>query len=264
MESSKVEKAEPATEGGGSERSTIEFPYSDIENAQEVVRGVHAVGGTSCTYEQLAANFGAEPKGGGFRLRVNGAKTYGVIDYERGGTIRITDLGFRMIDAAQERAAKVDAFLSVPLFNRVYEEFKGRQLPPQAGLERSLRGLGVGPKVADRARQVMLRAAKQAGFMDLQPDRLTLPPIKSEKPPEKKDENKGAGAGGTGSGGGRHPFIDGLIQTLPAPNTPWSTKDRANWLNTAANIFKIIYQSEDSDDIVITVEKGKSNGEDLV
>jgi len=257
MESPKVEHAEPLSEGG-QERSRIEFPYTDVENAQEIVRGVHEVGGTSCTYEQLAAHLGAEPKGGGFRIRVNGAKTYGAIDYERGGTIRITDLGFRLIDADQERAARVDAFLKVPLYSKVYEEFKGRQLPPQAALERMLRTFGVGAKVADRARQVMLRAARQAGFMDLQADRLTLPPIRSDKPAEKKDEVKGSGIGGAGSGGGRHPFIDGLIQTLPAPNTPWSTKERANWLNTAANIFNIIYQSEDSDDIKITLEKGKS------
>jgi hypothetical protein len=186
------------------------------------------------------------------------AKTYGVIDYERGGTIRITDLGFQLIDAEQERAAKVEAFLNVALFNKTYEEFKGRQLPPQAGLERALRGFGVAPKVADRARQVLLRAAKQAGFMDLQPDRLTLPPIRNDKPPEKR-EDKNPGTGGTGAGGGgRHPFIDGLIQTLPAPNTPWSTRDRANWLNTAASIFRMIYQSEDSDDIEIIIKKGKT------
>jgi hypothetical protein len=263
MESQKVEKPEAAA----TERSTIEFPYSDIDNAQEIVRGIHAIGGTACTYEQLAAHLNAEPKGGGFRLRVNGAKTYGVVDYERGGTIRITDLGYRLIDTEKERAARVDAFLSVPLFSKAYEEFKGRQLPPQAGLERTLRSFGVGAKVADRARQVMLRAAKQAGFLELQPDRLTLPPVKTEKPADtiKKDEGKGAGTGGTGSGGGiRHPFIEGLIQTLPAPNTPWSTKERANWLNTAANIFKIIYQSEDSDDITITVEKGETTANDLV
>jgi len=239
--------------GVGVERSTIEFPYTDVDNTQEIVRGVHNVGGTSCTYEQLAAHLNAEPKGGGFRLRVGGAKLYGVIEYERGGTIRITDLGHRMIDPQQERAAKVDAFLNVPLFKRVFDEFKGRQLPPQAGLERAMRSFGVGVKVADRARQVMLRAAKQAGFLDLQPDRLTLPPIKSEKPadPPKKDEQK---TGGGSGGGGRHPFIEGLIQTLPEPNTPWSTKDRANWLNTAANIFKIIYQSDDAEEIAVTIK----------
>lgn len=242
MESQKAEAADGA--GGNSERSTIEFPYSDIDNAQEIVRGVHAVGGTACEYEQLAAHLKAEPKGGGFRLRVNGAKTHGYIEYERGGLIRITELGLRLIDPQEERAAKAEGFLNVPLYQKVYETFKGRQLPQQAGLERTLRGLGVGPKVADRARQVMLRAAKQAGYLELVPDRLTAPPIrKTEKTAEVRTETKSTG----------HPFIDGLIQTLPAPNKAWSTQDRMNWLVTANSIFKMIYQNDDQAEITISM-----------
>ena len=62
-------------EGGSNERSTIEFPYGDLDSALDVVRGVHSVGGTNCEYDQLAAQMGMEAKGGGFRTRVNSAKT---------------------------------------------------------------------------------------------------------------------------------------------------------------------------------------------
>ena len=42
----------------------------------------------------------------------------------------------------------------------------------------------------------------------------------------------------------RHPFIEGLLQTLPPPHTDWAATDRAKWLQTAANIFDLIYKGE--------------------
>jgi hypothetical protein len=236
------------------ERSTIDFPYTDLDNAVEIVKGVHAVGGTACDYEQLAAQLTVEAKGGGFRLRVNGAKTYGLLSYERGGRITLTDLGRKMNDPQQERAARVEAFLTVPLYKRVYEEFKGGPLPPQAGLERAMVSLGVGPKVADRARQVMLRSARQAAFFELAQDRLTAPPLRpGEQPPaDAGKDRKPPNTGGSGDDGGvTHPLIQGLLQTLPKPNTPWSSTERYNWLTMANSIFKIIFQSQDSGDVTV-------------
>ncbi|SCC91307.1 conserved hypothetical protein [Thiomonas sp. X19] len=116
------------------ERSTIEFTYTDLDNAIEVVKAVHNVGGTACDYDQLAAGLGMEAKGGGFRMRVLGAKAYGLLTYERGGRITLTELGKKIIDPEHARSSRVDAFLNVALYQRVYEQFKGSQLPPQAGL----------------------------------------------------------------------------------------------------------------------------------
>ena len=104
--------------------------------------------------------------------------------------------------------------------------------------------------------------------MDLQPDRLTLPAIKEGGRQEtKKDEKRDQGNGGNGGGGGgitQHPFIDGLIQTLPVTGAPWSTKERLNWLITANSVFKMIYQSEDDAEITLAVKPGKGNADDLV
>lgn len=269
MESqTKADVTEMPDQNAVGNRSTIEFPYTDLDNAVETVRGVHAAGGNACDFDQLAAQLDVEAKGGGFRLRVNGAKAYGLITYERGGRITKTELGRRIIDASQERAARADAFLMVPLFAKVFETFKGSPLPPQAGFERSLINLGVGSKVADRARQVLLRSAKQAGFFELKNDRLTLPPIKAGEgapPPDQDREkdrhsNRGGNSGGSGSGTG-HPLIDGLIQTLPVPNTPWSTKERHNWLVMANSIFKMIYQTQDDGEVEVVhkPEPGAAN-----
>jgi hypothetical protein len=61
--------------------------------------------------------------------------------------------------------------------------------------------------------------------------------------------NKNLGGGGKGGGGGekpRHPFIEGLLRTLPDPDTEkqWPLEKRIKWLQTAANIFDLIYEGE--------------------
>ena len=257
MESNaKARVSEIPKEGGASERSTIEFPYADLDSSVEIVRGVHAVGGTACEYDQLAAHLGLESKGGGFRMRVGGAKIFGLLTYERGGRITLTELGRQIIDSQSERVARADAFLKVPLFTRVFEDFKGRQLPPIAGLERALAGFGVGAKVVKNARQVLMRSAKQAGYFELSADRLTAPPNRGNHVGEqlpKIDPNSNGGKGADGGGGGMdlHPFIEGLLKTLPKPETNWPIAGRLKWLQAASHVFDLIYVSESSDQNVM-------------
>jgi hypothetical protein len=50
---------------------------------------------------------------------------------------------------------------------------------------------------------------------------------------------------GKGGGGGNHdPLILGLFQKLPEPDADWPAKDRLKWLQTAANIFDLVYKGE--------------------
>lgn len=251
------------------ERSTIDFPYTDLDNAADVVRGVYNAGGMACEFEQLAAQLNVEAKGGGFRLRINGAKSYGLITYERGGRISLTDLGRQLIDPHTERLARMNAFLSVPLYVKVYEQFRGGPLPPQAGLERAIESMGVGAKVKDKARQVLLRSAKQAGFFDAASDRLVKPNIRDDQggnagekqagaPEERKPQKGGGGGGGQDD---LHPLIQGLLMTLPPTGADWSGQERVNWLTMASSIFKMIYKSDDGSDIAIsmTSHQGGSN-----
>ncbi|WP_139350200.1 hypothetical protein [Rhodanobacter sp. C03] len=251
-------------------RSTVQFPYSDLDAAIEVVRGVHNAGGTACDSDQLAAEMKMEAKGGGFRMRITGAQTFGLIVYERGGRISLTDLGRQIIDSATERQARVSAFLTVELYAKVYEQFKGGPLPPQAGLERAIGTLGVGAKVRDRARQVLLRSAKQGGFFEAAADRLVKPSIKTDtgisqgQLDEKDNRDKGRSGGGGGNDDELHPLIRGLLQTLPAPGGVWGVSDRLDWLNMANSILKMIYKSgPNAGDINITIaqkEGGGTNG----
>jgi hypothetical protein len=80
------------------------------------------------------------------------------------------------------------------------------------------------------------------------------------------DGNRGGGTGGAGGGGlppdpkendrARHPFIQGLLKTLPEPETNWAAEGRAKWLQAAANIFDLVYKG--SGEIHITAKADPS------
>ena len=40
---------------------------------------------------------------------------------------------------------------------------------------------------------------------------------------------------------GLHPFFQGLLDTLPGPGADWPQAQREQWLETARNIFALIY-----------------------
>jgi hypothetical protein len=240
----------PEAEGGERERSTIAFPYLDLDDAVEVAKAVHTVGGSSCQWDQLAAQLGAAAKGGGFRVRVQTAKMFGYLTYDR-GSVTLTESGKRLSDADQEKAAKVEGFLTIPLYNKVYEQFKGGTLPPPAGLETAMVNLGVAQKQKDKARQVFQRSATQAGFFAFGNSKLVMPSIKASAPaaaplvvepdaePEKKKKKEEDDAPR------RHPLIEGLLKELPEPQSEWTSDERRKWLEMASTIFNVIYKDAD-------------------
>src|SRR5437667_10921110 len=76
----KEEKAEKDARG----RSTIAFPYLDLEDAEEIASAIHTNAGTGCSIEQLAGFLNQSARGGGFRIRILSAKTFGLIDNPHG------------------------------------------------------------------------------------------------------------------------------------------------------------------------------------
>lgn len=238
-------------------KSTIDFPYLDLENAIDIVKAVHKVEGDRCEWNQLATSLGVAPEGGGFRMRMLTAKTFGLLTYEK-GQVMLTDWGIRATDPNHEKRARYAAFMCVELFSKLFERYNGQQLPPVAAIERAIENLGVAPKQKDKVRQVFLRSAKQAGLFELATDRLSIPPglnsqkseADSAKGAEQKpgDESKQMNGGGAGGGGQYHPFIQGLLQKLPSPDSEWPLEARKKWLATAANIFGLMYAHSDGQD----------------
>jgi hypothetical protein len=257
------------------EQSTIQFAYGDLDDGIRVARGIMTCGGVPCAADQLAAILGQTPTGGAFRGNVATARIFGLVDFV-GGKYLLTELGFAITDPKRERAARADAFLKVPLYRKVYEEFRNRQLPPRPlPLEHAFVGFGVASKQKDKARQAFDRSAQQAGYFDHgSRDRLIRPAVAdisgqqpgdgvdasrpTEIEPDTRDRHGGSGGGGGGTTvrGRLHPFIQGLLDSLPEPETNWAEEGRAKWLQAAANIFDLMYKGDAS----ITVQSTKNKG----
>jgi len=243
------------TEDGGADGdrliSTIAFPWADLDNAIRVAKGVYKVGGTSLSLEQLAAELDVSVKGGGYRLMYSAARTFGLVTLSQ-GNLTLTELGRRINDPKDEKAARAEAFLKAPLYRALYDIYKGGTLPPASGLEAEMFKLGVVKKATERARQVFQKSAQQAGFFAYGPEKLVMPAsggtliAEPQRQPERHTEPHKGEHGGDGGGGGRHPFIAGLLKELPAEGSDWPTVDRVKWLKTAAMLFEFIYKNGDN------------------
>jgi hypothetical protein len=253
--------ADPAPDGPSEAQkklqSTIQFPYGDLDDAVDFAKAIHAVGGQSCGIDQVAGYLKQVPSSGAFRLRLSYPRIFGITENER-GTVRLTELGKRVVDAQQEAAARVEAFLHVPLYKAIFDNYKGYTLPPPAALEREMANLGVSPKQTDKARQAFERSAKQAGFTWAGPDRLVMPAMKDKgenagAPPESKPlENGTPGAdqrGKRGGGGGGEPpdrneLMGMLLRFLP--NDGLDNEQLARWLRAAEINLRMAYNTTGS------------------
>lgn len=257
------EVQQPQASGEERGRSTVEFPYFDLDSAVEIAQAVRDLGVTSCDPASLATKLNMAPDGGGFRMRLITSKVFGLINYGRsaGGQVELTDLGQTVTDPSTERRGRLDAFMSISLYRTLFERLKGQVLPPPPAIERLMETMGVAPKQKDKARQVFLRSAKQAGLFELSNDRMTPPAnlgaVNAAPPPAATGAAEHQSARKRGGDDDRHPFIRGLIDKLPPPDSNWDLASRAKWLTTAANIFDLMYVDNDPSGVQVVL-KGRT------
>jgi hypothetical protein len=230
------------------QRSTIAFPYMDLDSAIELANAIHAhVGHGDCDDDQLAAWSNQSAKSSTFRVQVYAARTFGILEAED-GKHKLTESGRAIVDPKQARTARVRAFLHVPLFKTIFDNHRSGVLPPTAALEREIVQLGVSEKQKSRARAVFEKAAEQAGFFEHGKNRLVMPGVTQGTPAPNKEKEKNAdlhrdrnGGGSSGAGAGSEDaLIQALIQKLPESG-PWSADERVNWLKLLTMAFQIAY-----------------------
>jgi hypothetical protein len=162
-------------------------------------------------------------------------------------------LGARLADEQREKDGRVEAFLHVPLYERLYDSFHGRRLPSDKGLENEMRLLGVSPKQLSKARIAFQRSAEQAGFFAHGNDRLVRP---ASTPTESATVSAGAQVTATGQSApsedmtetnGLHPLLAGLIKTIPREGEPFSSRRQRQWLEAAKVNFALIFGSDDDE-----------------
>lgn len=169
------------------------------------------------TKDQLAAALDQSVTSGSFLSKMNAARMFGLIEFGSNGA-RVTQLGFDILEESRARTARIGAFLNVPLYKRTFEEYRGKQLPSRPhGLEQAFVGFGVRPKRKGNARWAFDRSARQAGFFDHGDNRLIAPVI-VDAPQEVSERSASTPPKGTAIEAprpSRHPFIEGLLLTLP-------------------------------------------------
>lgn len=233
------------------ERSTIGFPYYSLNDSFQVAQTVHGLG-DRCGQDQLVTPLGySSIENGSFSLRLAAARHFGLIEYSKEG-VTLSPLGRRIVDPTQESRARADAFLMVPLYKRLYDDYKGHSLPnTNIGIEAVLVNYGVAEKQKDKARQVLQRSAEQAGFTYQGKDRLVLPAIANQPETphvEQGQQGEKGETGGSGSGGGsggegprRPPLVKGMYDMLPSEGGEWTVEERDQWLQTIKLIFDMVY-----------------------
>jgi hypothetical protein len=249
----KATKAKPVKkQKRAKENSTIAFPYMDLDTSITVARAFVNNGGHPHTRDQLAGALQQSPLSGAFIMKLSAARQFGLVDY-LDGKFKLTDLGFSIVDKneSREKAARVQAFLNVELYRKIYENFKGKQLPPRPlGIEQTLVQLGVAPKQKSSARLAFEKSARQAGFSTLDPDRLIEPMSDgSNIPTATLSPSKATNRPASFAGGGQtlDPLIEGLLSRLPSPGDVWGIEKRKKWIETLEANLEMIYPAADDD-----------------
>ena len=228
----------------GRARSKIAFPYLHLGGCLEIVDAVHEIGGDACRWNQLAARMGQAPQGGTFRQKMLAARVFGLLDYT-GQEVALTDIGRYAHDPDRTKFGRIEAFLNVSLFAKMFERLDGSPLPQNPAIEQQMESYGVPPKQTAKARQVFIRSARDSGFFDINPSRLTrpsvpVPDMDKDDPDSKKDDDDKKQDDDS-----RHRLIEALLAEMPTPGEKWDQTRCLIWLQTLLSSLSIIYANFD-------------------
>lgn len=244
-------------------RSGITSPYFDLAASIAVAEVVQHQGGGTSSPEQLAHWLGYKSTGSGTYLtRISAAvKHFGLID-NSGENFVLTERAKTIISPVMPEdaiTAKVEAFLGVPLFAKVYEQFKGSALPPEVGLKNLfLNTHKVLPDRVPQAVRVFLNSAEQAGFFSTSGDRSKLirpnavqASVHQTAPHHGHDNalpkvdapvhEKPKAGGSDGGAGGVDTAIIGLLRKLPAQGEEWTTAEQTRFLTAFTHTIQFLY-----------------------
>ena len=146
------------------------FPSFDLDTSIKVAEAIRNQAGGSTDRAHLASFLNYKTaKSGAFNSRLAAARLFGVME-GHGNDLSVTALGEQIVAPTYPegaKAARVEAFLNVPLFRKVYEFFEDRQLPPESGLQNHLQNEhGIPRTQTQRVLRILLDSAEQAYFFE--------------------------------------------------------------------------------------------------
>lgn len=245
--------------------SGVSYPYFDLDASIKVAQEIYSRGGGSCTPDQLAAWLDYKSiKSGTYMTRAAATRNFGLIQ-SAGGKFSVTERGLKIVAPVMPEdalAAKVEAFLAIELFGKVFEQFRGKQLPPENGLKNLFKSApySILPDRIDPAVRVFLNSAEQAGFFSTTNDRTRLiepsiapsspPPAdpaaaRSDEAPPAADKPKPLAHTVIDGTGGVHSAIIGLLRELPPAGSPWAPAKKKRFIDAFKATVDFIYPEDD-------------------
>lgn len=206
-------------------RSDVYFPSRDLADSLAVAKTLYGKGGGKATGDALAVYLGYKSThNGAYLARIGAARGFGLI-VKSGDTLALSARAQQILMPTypeQAHQGLVEAFLSIELFKRVYEDFKGKELPPDFGMKNALRNTyKVVPTRIDLALKVLKDSAEDAGFFAASKNHLIMPQLQVAPPvsspqtsdlPDESEKDRSGGGGNDGGGGGSN---NGPVQRKP-------------------------------------------------
>jgi hypothetical protein len=232
-------------------RSEMPFPYVHLEESITIPRAIFENGARTLSREQLAGALGVSPGSGSFSLKLGSARLFGLTESSE-GRYQLTRIGELACstDSIEAQAGRRDAFLAVELYRRVFNDYRGKLLPPTPkAMEQALLSYGVAERQVDKCRQTLMRSATFAGFFASGRDRLIEPIIGIVPPPPGKApvDDRIAPEAKTRMIRDVTPLvldetlIKGMLERLPKPGAEWSQEKRTQWLTLFSSVLDMVY-----------------------
>ena len=143
----------------------ITYPQASQTKALVLAKAVDSLGGT-CSQPMAAEKIGMKP-GGGFNVIVSAAVKYGFL-LNKKGELSVTSL-LRELQHAYSEEEEAEFFcqslLSVPLYQNIYDRFKGQHLPVGMLDKLLIREMGVGQTWASKVTKYFIDDAKKCGLL---------------------------------------------------------------------------------------------------
>lgn len=181
-----TQKAKPS-------RSEFRVPKYDLGDSVAAAKAIHERGGGLASRPELAAYLDYKTtNSGAFNSRLASARLFGLIEPE-GSSFKITPLAQKILMPVypqQTQEGLIEAFFNVPLFDALYKEHEGKQLPPDFGFKNLLRNkYGLTGEKVDQALRALMESADLAGFFNTRgKTHLIVPTI---RPPQGDPVDKG-------------------------------------------------------------------------
>jgi hypothetical protein len=143
----------------------VDYPRRNFNSVEELAKAVESLGG-ECSDESAAAKMGLNVTGS-FRAIISAAIKHGWINSRKGRletTEEYRNLKLAYTDA-ERTTMMIEAFLAPGLYSRLYERFKGLELPTAILPKMLIKEFQVDAEIAERVMGYFIEGATQLGLI---------------------------------------------------------------------------------------------------